>query len=105
MQVWRHARTWLDRARDIPPRSVLIAGYVAFGVYGFPGYLSPDSVMQLTGARTLKFSDGHPRLMAAEWALLDRIVSGPLLMLLLQGALLLGGLFVLLRYVISPRHA
>ncbi len=94
-----------DRLRKLEPRYVLALGFALFLLYAFPGYMSTDSVQQLTEAHTGTFSDGNPPLMAAEWWLLDRIISGPLLMLLLQGSLFLGGLFVLLRRLLAPRAA
>ena len=96
---------WIQRLRGLSPRSVLAIGFACFVLYGFPGYMSTDSVQQLMEARTSVFSDGHPPLMAAQWWILDRIVAGPLLMLLLQGAVFLGGLYVLLQRVLAPRHA
>jgi hypothetical protein len=94
-----------DRLRRLSPRFVLAAGFAVFLIYAFPGYMSTDSTAQLVEARTLVFSDAHPPLMAVQWALLDRIISGPLLMLLLQGALFLGGLYGIFLRLLSPRTA
>jgi hypothetical protein len=91
--------------RALQPRTVLAIGFVAFVLYAYPGYMSTDSVGQLTEARTGVFSDGNPPFMSAEWYVLDRIVAGPLLMLLFQGALFLGGLFALWRRIVEPRKA
>lgn len=91
------------RFGELSPRTILGIGFAAFIVYAFPGYMSTDSVQQLTEARTGVFSDAHPPLMAAIWWVLDRIVAGPVLMLLLQGAMFLGGLYVLLQRFLSPR--
>ena len=95
----------LGRWKTLSPRTILAFGFALFLVYAFPGYMSTDSVVQLLEARNGEFSDGHPPLMAAQWWLLDRIISGPILMLLLQGTLFLGGLYVLLRKVLSPTAA
>lgn len=76
-----------------------------FVLYAFPGYMSNDSVDQLLDARARYFSDAHPPIMAAEWFLLDAIVAGPVLMLLVQGALFLAGLALVLRRFTSPRAA
>jgi hypothetical protein len=84
---------------------VLAIGFGVFLLYGFPGYMSTDSVVQLIEARRLKFTDGHPPLMAAEWAVLEQFVTGPLLMLLLQGALFLGGLYLLFQRIVQTRNA
>lgn len=95
----------LERVRSLRPRTVLIGAFVLFLLYGFPGYMSSDSVLQLSEAVAGKFSDGNPPLMAAEWMILDKIISGPLLMLCLQGGLLLGGLYYLFRRLLEPRGA
>jgi hypothetical protein len=91
--------------RALSPRTILLVAFGGFLLYGFPGYMSSDSVLQLTEARTGHFSDGNPPLMAAEWWVLDKIISGPVLMLCLQGGLLLAGLYVLLRRYLEPRTA
>ena len=93
------------RVRALDPRHVLGLGFALFVLYGFPGYMSTDSVNQLVEARTGRYSDGNPPLMSFEWRQLDRIVSGPLLMMLLQVALFLGGLYVIVRKILAPRQA
>lgn len=98
------SRGWA-RVRALSPRTVLLLGYTVFLLWAYPGYMSTDSVNQLTEARTGVFSDGNPPLMAAEWYVLDRIISGPLLMLLLQSILFLGGLYVIFRRFVSERAA
>ena len=92
-------------ARRVSPTAILLAGLAVFVLYGFPGYMSNDSCDQLLQARSLIFTDAHPPVMAAEWALLDAIIAGPLLMLVLQGALFLWGLAALLRGIVGPRAA
>jgi hypothetical protein len=98
------ARSWAAM-RGLSPRATLGIGFLAFLAYSFPGYMSPDSVQQLHEGRTWTFTAGHPPVMAFEWGILDRIVSGPILMLLLQGSLFLWGLYSLLRRAMSPRAA
>lgn len=98
------SRGWA-RVRALSPRTTLLLGYTLFLLYAFPGYMSSDSVTQLGEARTGVFSDGNPPLMAVEWYVLDRIVSGPVLMLLLQSTLFLGGLYVIFRRYVSDRAA
>lgn len=98
------ARSW-QAARRVSPRTILLAGLAVFVLYGFPGYMSNDSCDQLLQARSLVFSDAHPPVMAAEWALLDAIIAGPLLMLVVQGALFVWGLAALLRGIARPRAA
>ena len=96
---------WRELLARLEPYQVLAIGFAVFVVYAFPGYMSNDSAMQLSEARSAMFSNAHPALMAAEWRILDAIVAGPILMLLLQGALFLGGLHVLLRRSMSERCA
>ncbi|MDB4956290.1 MAG: hypothetical protein JWO36_3859 [Myxococcales bacterium] len=92
-------------ARELSTRAILAYGYALFLLYAFPGYMSSDSVLQIGEGRTHVLSDGHPPIMAAEWGVLDAIVSGPILMLLLQSMLFLGGVYGLLRRIVSPRVA
>lgn len=87
------------------PRTILVAGFTFFLLYAYPGLMSSDSVHQLHEARTHVYSNAHPPFMSAEWTILDGIVTGPLLMVMLQGALFLGGAFGLARQVLAPRAA
>jgi hypothetical protein len=87
------------------PRTILVIGFVVFVLYGFPGFMSTDSFNQLVEARTGEYSNAHPPFMAFQWTVLDAIVSGPILMLLLQGGLLLAGLYALVREYVAPRAA
>jgi hypothetical protein len=105
MRLQHHLRPLLERVKQLSPRWTLVLGFAVFLAYAFPGYMSTDSVIQLDEARSGQFSNGNPPLMAAEWYVLDRIISGPILMLLLQGTLFLGGLYVLLRRFMSDRAA
>jgi hypothetical protein len=63
----------------------------------FPGAMSEDSVYQLDQARHGEFSDAHPPLMALVWRFLDKLVPGPLGMLLVNTLLYVGGLTVAIR--------
>jgi hypothetical protein len=80
-------------------RAVWVAGYLAC-VAGFllcvvsfyPGYLSTDSIRQLSEARAWAFTDAHPPLMAALWGVVDRVLPGPVGMLLLHNAAFWGAL-------------
>jgi hypothetical protein len=58
----------------------------------YPGVLTVDSSLQLQEARARAFFDWHPPLMAAVWSIIDRIVPGPLGMLLLSNAVFWTGL-------------
>lgn len=86
--------------------AILSAGWLVLILYAFPGVMTMDSFDQLREGRTWFFTDAHPPAMAALWGVLDRLVRGPLLMLMLQGAAFLGGLFLILTHVLSrPRAA
>ena len=67
--------------------------------------MTMDSFDQLREGRNWFFTDAHPPAMAALWGVLDRILRGPLLMLLLQSASFLGGLFLILVHAMSRRRA
>lgn len=86
-------------------RVVLAAGWVAFVLYAYPGFMSFDSQLQLHEARAAHYTDWHPPVMALIWRYLDMLVPGPLLMLLLQSGLLLFGSYALLRRVARSTYA
>lgn len=109
MATWSTLRTggstvW-GAVRGASPHAILAIGFGLFLVYAFPGYMSSDSVNQIIEARTAVFSNAHPPIMAAEWRVLEVFVSGPILMLLLQGGLFLAGLYALLCHCLVPRRA
>lgn len=69
----------------------LIASLMAF----FPGWMSPDSLAQYNDALSGEFNDWHPVLMAWFWRLLDRIYTGPALMLIFHLVLYWGAWLML----------
>jgi hypothetical protein len=85
--------------------AILAAGWMVLILYAFPGVMTMDSFDQLREGRTWFFTDAHPPAMAALWGVLDRVVRGPLLMLLVQSAAFLGGLFLMLTHAMSRRRA
>jgi hypothetical protein len=92
--------------RFFTARRILIAGWLWFLVYAYPGYMSYDSVWQLAQARNLEpMNEWHPPLMAFVWSLTDKLVAGPLPMLVIQSVTLLAGLAAILRQVLTPRAA
>jgi hypothetical protein len=100
-----------ERGREIarwiasrPPTTYLVAGWIAFTLGAYPGYLSTDSTLQLYTVRSGDYTDYAP-LMTAIWSLLEWVVSGPFPMLALQSGLFLFGLAAILRTVLSPRAA
>lgn len=74
-----------------------VAGFLLCVVAFYPGYISPDSIRQLTEGRAWSFTDWHPPLMAAVWGIVDRIVPGPFGMLVLHNAAFWGALAVFWR--------
>jgi len=96
-KAWR----WLASRR---PRTYLIAGWVAFVLFCYPGYLSFDSSMQLFAVRTGTYTDYAP-VMTGIWSLLEWVAAGPFPMLVLQSGLFLFGLHGILRHLLSPRAA
>jgi hypothetical protein len=83
-----------ERERGAWPSGYLvcIAGFVLCVVAFYPGYLSPDSIRQLSEGRAWSFTDWHPPLMAAAWGIVDRAVPGPFGMLVLQNSVFWGAL-------------
>jgi hypothetical protein len=69
-----------------------------------PGYMGPDSRSQFQQARDFAFSDDHPVLMVLVWHYLDRVLPGPLGMLVFTHALYWAGLSTLF-YLLPGRLA
>lgn len=105
MSLPRGAAWVCAKIRALSPGQILWIGFAVLVVYAFPGYMSNDSVSQLLEGRSHVFTDPHPPIMAAEWAVLDAVVSGPLLMLVVQGGLFLHGCAALFRTRMTPRVA
>jgi hypothetical protein len=99
----RRIAGWLDAAAT--RRRILVAGWLLFVIYAYPGYMSTDSVDQLLQARHGPIHDWYPPLMAYQWRWLDRIVSGPFLMLVVQSVTFLVGLAAILRHAMHARAA
>jgi hypothetical protein len=91
--------------RRIPASVILALGWLWLVIYAFPGVMTMDSFDQLREGREGVFSDAHPPIMAALWGILDRIVAGPLPMLVIQSTAFLGGTYLILRRVFTPRAA
>jgi len=85
---------------------ILGVGWALALTYAYPGMMSPDSTAQLIQARGGDLiSDWHPAIMAVMWRYVDRVVAGPLGMLLLQTGMFLFGLDALLRRALRPAAA
>jgi hypothetical protein len=73
--------------------------------YAFPGQLTYDSFDHLREARSGVYTDAHPPIIDLTWMVVDRIVPGPAGMLVIQGGLLLAGLYAVFRHTFAPRPA
>jgi hypothetical protein len=91
--------------RRLPPTVILGAGWCAIVLYAYPGVMTMDSFDQLKEGRAWFFTDAHPPAMAALWGAIDRVVAGPIGMLLLQTGTFLAGLYLILRRAMRPRRA
>src|SRR5579862_1838693 len=102
-------RLMLDRAAALVARArawpILVGAWLAAFVYAFPGYLMTDSIAQLYQARTDRYDDWHPPLMARVWWLVEHVVSGPAGMLALQLGLLVWGVFAIAQRRLAPGPA
>jgi hypothetical protein len=68
----------------------------AFTIYLVaPGYLGMDSAVQLDNARKFELYDGHPVLIALIWRYTDKVLPGPLGMLVLMTCMYWSGLSLL----------
>lgn len=93
---------WL---RALPPRVILGVGWFTFFIHAYPGRMTRDSFDQLRQARTGYFLDDHPPLMQAIVWVTDRVVAGPIGVVMLQGALFLAGAYLVLRRAMRERVA
>ncbi len=97
-----------DISRFLPyPRALLwaILGFVFFTIACYPGFMSIDSLDQYKQAHTLRFSDGHPPVMAWLWSKLISIWDGPQSLLLMHLGMLWGGLYIWCRNANDNRAA
>ncbi|HET9991229.1 MAG TPA: hypothetical protein VFQ65_22005 [Kofleriaceae bacterium] len=85
-------------------RVILVAGWVWFLVYGYPGYMSYDSSFELSQARHIeKMNDWHPPVFSLLWRYTDAIIAGPFPMLVIQSILFVIGVRALLRGLLPGR--
>src|SRR5687767_4566563 len=93
---------WL---RTLPPFAILAIGWFVFVMLAYPGHMTKDSWDQLSHARSGWSMDEHPPLMQAIAWVTDRLVAGPIGMVMLQSLLFLAGTYLLLRRAMSARVA
>jgi hypothetical protein len=94
-----------ERLRAVTARQILVAGYLGFLIYAYPGYLSWDAMTQLAQARRDIYTDDHPPAMAVMWHVLEHLVHGPLPMLLVGSLPLVIGMHRLFATRMSARAA
>ncbi|KAA0181948.1 glycosyltransferase family 2 protein [Cupriavidus gilardii] len=69
---------------------VCALGFLSCLLAFFPGWMSPDSLAQYHDAKAGEYIDWHPVLMAWLWRQLDKIYTGPALLLVMHLALYWG---------------
>jgi hypothetical protein len=97
------ALRWVSARREGLTFAAL--GLLAFALTLYlcaPGYMGPDSRSQFQQARDFHFTDDHPVLMALIWHYLDRLLPGPLGMLVFSNALVWAGLSALFWVLPGP---
>src|SRR6185295_1522128 len=101
--AWRRVRAAVDRRAT--PRTLLVAGFLVFLLYAYPGYLTTESANQLVDARTGNFTDWQSPVMSGVWWVVEGVVAGSFGMLALQSALVFAGAYHLIRRVVPARAA
>lgn len=91
--------------RWLTPRRVLLAGWIVFLLYAWPGHVDVESADMIVEARLGRFTDWHSPIMARVFWLLSHVLAGAPGMLLLQSGLFLAGAYHLARRVVSDRAA
>lgn len=86
-------------------RRILIAGWLVFLLFAYPGYMTIESVDQLMDARSRSNSDWYAPVLSVIWRWVHHVIAGPAGMLVLQSGLFLAGLHALLRRGLPERQA
>jgi len=89
----------------VTARRILIAGWLVFLLFAYPGYLTIESVDQLLDARVGSNTDWYAPVLSAIWRWVHHVVAGPVGMLVVQSGLFLAGLHALLRRALPARQA
>lgn len=87
------------------PRRLVIACWIVFAIYAWPGYLPAGAPDQLVDSRVGAFTDWAPPMMTGIWRALGLVVSGPVGLVVLQSGLVVWGAFMLARRSMSDRAA
>lgn len=87
------------------PHRIVIAGWLVFLLFAFPGFMTTESVDQMLDANVGHYSDWYAPSMSAIWRRVGYFIAGPSGMLVLQSGLFIAGAFSLLRRVLPERRA
>jgi hypothetical protein len=97
--------TTLESHREALPWIIALACCSAVVLTYYPGFMTSDSVSQLWQARHTAYADWYPPTIAFVWRGLDRLVPGPICMMLLQNLLFWPGLVLSMRARYRPAAA
>jgi hypothetical protein len=86
------------------PRRILLAAAIIFVLFGYPGFMR-GAIDELGDARTGAFTDWGSPVFTEIWRILGFAFDGTAPLFILQGGLLLGGSYGLLRRVLPDRSA
>lgn len=86
-------------------RRILLAAAIVFVLFGYPGFLHGQTVDALFDSRTGGFTDWGSPIFTEIWRVVAFAFDGTAAMFVLQGGLLLGGCYALLRRALPDRSA
>lgn len=92
-------------ALSLIPFYLGLTGFLLNLVAYYPGFMSPDSLVIYEQSISQHYGDWHPPLMAWAWSFLNRLYSGPQVMLIFQLALLWTGFYFLATGWFSSRRS
>ena len=87
------------------PRKILIACWLVFVVYAWPGYMTSASIDMLADARAGSFTDWNVPLLSELWRIVGVVISGPAGMLVVQSLLFVLGAYAIARQLVPDRTA
>ncbi len=96
-----YERPW----RRFVPGAIVAAAWALVLAYAWPGIMTVDSFDQLREGRAGFYTDSHPPALGALWGLIDRVVTGPKGLYVLQTGTFVIGLYILLRRTFAPVRA
>jgi hypothetical protein len=83
---------------------ICLGGFIVSLIINYPGFMSPDSFLQLLEARTGVYSDWHPPFIAFIWHFIERILPGSLGMFILVTSLIWVGTFLVTLYWFNKKR-